>query len=901
MRHALLFLVLSLFLPWAAQAQLFPSSLDDLSPETRADIAAAEALMAAADWEAALIPAGRALAEAQERLGPAHGTTVDMAVRYGQLLDNLDRGAEALALYEALFAEVKARYTEWSPYYAVAEIRYADMLSKMGRNAEALPMALGVTRRVGAMFGEDTPMTAIFLRDAAQILRRMGYLEEALENYRRIQPIFDAGTDPADAAAAASVAFLTADVLDRMGRYDEAVVAFAEADLRTMAVFGPRHSETLAVRLAHARAASAVGDLATVGRLLEESLPVVIDVFGEGSLQHGSWLRVKAWQEADAAGDAQAGLATMEQAVAMVTRALPDSHRVAGETRTDFAVMLAYSGRHRDAWEQYELAEAAAGFDRKFMLDTLSFLVEDGTLDENSLVAEVLPHLQRIANGPARGAVREQVLRQLIRDPEAGRLYREATDMVEERVRIEAEIAEVASRPATEADPALEARLRQRLSDLAAGIRDRMGEVRAREPGLTDLTGSVELDLAGIQALLGPDEAVVLIDHQRHDREWSIAVAITRDKAVARFFWVNPADLNAWISQIRDSVRLTLGLRGAAPLDGVTPAEDPGAYPAEAAFELYYNSLGVVVDMLMPESGAKTHVYVEFRGPMTGLPPGLLMPYLPDPGTPATEMPYLVRWHAFTMLPTLTGLRSAALADETERAAEEFAGFADPVFDPASAEALLVASADLQGDSRLRGALVPLPETADEVREVRDSVAGGQGALWLGSEASEARVKSEPLDRYRMLYFATHGLVSGDRVSGALLSEPALALTPGQGEDGFLTSTEIAALKLNADWVVLSACNTAQGDEPGAEALSGLAQAFLYAGARALLVSHWPVESQSAVQLMTDTFRFRSEGEGMRAAFAHQQAMIDMIAAPRRPEWSHPAYWAPFVIVGNPD
>src|SRR5437763_13049626 len=90
------------------------------------------------------------------------------------------------------------------------------------------------------------------------------------------------------------------------------------------------------------------------------------------------------------------------------------------------------------------------------------------------------------------------------------------------------------------------------------------------------------------------------------------------------------------------------------------------------------------------------------------------------------------------------------------------------------------------------------------------------------------------------------------------LAEPALVLTPptvGTAEDdGLLTASEVALLKLNADWVVLSACNTAAGDKPGAEALSGLARAFFYAGARALLVSHWSVDSQAATRLTTATF-----------------------------------------------
>ena len=107
-----------------------------------------------------------------------------------------------------------------------------------------------------------------------------------------------------------------------------------------------------------------------------------------------------------------------------------------------------------------------------------------------------------------------------------------------------------------------------------------------------------------------------------------------------------------------------------------------------------------------------------------------------------------------------------------------------------------------------------------------------------------------PLADYRVVYFATHGLVAGE-VKG--LGEPSLALTlpkqPSETDDGLLTASEVAQLKLNADWVVLSACNTIAGDKPGAEALSGLARAFFYAGARALLVSHWAVESNAATRL----------------------------------------------------
>src|SRR5262249_36731620 len=180
----------------------------------------------------------------------------------------------------------------------------------------------------------------------------------------------------------------------------------------------------------------------------------------------------------------------------------------------------------------------------------------------------------------------------------------------------------------------------------------------------------------------------------------------------------------------------------------------------------------------------------------------------------------------------------------------------------------------------LSGALPALPDTADEVRAIAQKVGAAAADLHLGKDASETTIKRIPLADYRVVYFATHGLVAGD-VKG--LAEPSLALTipavPSDLDDGLLTASEVAQLKLNADWVVLSACNTIAGDKPGAEALSGLARAFFYAGARALLVSHWAVDSDAAVKLATSTFGFMAAGKVGRAQ-ALRQAMLAFIDDP---------------------
>ena len=114
-----------------------------------------------------------------------------------------------------------------------------------------------------------------------------------------------------------------------------------------------------------------------------------------------------------------------------------------------------------------------------------------------------------------------------------------------------------------------------------------------------------------------------------------------------------------------------------------------------------------------------------------------------------------------------------------------------------------------------------------------------------------------------------------------------------------VVARRVAQLKLNADWVVLSACNTIAGDKPGAEALSGLARLFLYAGARALLVSHWSVDSEAATRLTTATFdRLKSDPKLGRAE-ALRQAMLAYLADKASPKNAYPAFWAPFALVGD--
>lgn len=196
--------------------------------------------------------------------------------------------------------------------------------------------------------------------------------------------------------------------------------------------------------------------------------------------------------------------------------------------------------------------------------------------------------------------------------------------------------------------------------------------------------------------------------------------------------------------------------------------------------------------------------------------------------------------------------------------------------------------------------LPPLPETRDEVLELAQVLGADRfNDLILGPQATRESVlsasQSGHLAKRSVVVFATHGLIAGDLPK---LTQPALAMaSSGNPEESpLLTLDDVLSLKLNADWVVLSACNTAAADGRAGEALSGLARGFFYAGSRSLLVTHWSVESRSATLLTTETFKAYKANPLLTRADALNKALLSVM---KNPEYRHPAFWAPYVLVGE--
>lgn len=189
--------------------------------------------------------------------------------------------------------------------------------------------------------------------------------------------------------------------------------------------------------------------------------------------------------------------------------------------------------------------------------------------------------------------------------------------------------------------------------------------------------------------------------------------------------------------------------------------------------------------------------------------------------------------------------------------------------------------------------LPPLPHTRAEVLAISELLPLERQRIYLGAMATERSLKLELLSRYRWLHFATHSLIDEHfpARSGVVLT-----LDKNPAEDNFLEMREIAELELDCDLVVLSACQTGRGQLVTGEGIVGLSRAFLYAGAHAVAVSLWDVSDAATARFMSDFYRHLVSSSNSTASL--RQAKLESLRSNQ--VMRHPYYWAPFVIVGNP-
>jgi CHAT domain-containing protein len=374
----------------------------------------------------------------------------------------------------------------------------------------------------------------------------------------------------------------------------------------------------------------------------------------------------------------------------------------------------------------------------------------------------------------------------------------------------------------------------------------------------------------------------------------------------ASFLWLIGRDDAAFVRSdlgSDDLAKLVRAIRKSVDLEQWPPPP----FDTGSAYALYSRLLGPLGDRL---SRYRRLVFVG-DGPMLSLPLGILIDHPVDAPkdkdySAYSGYPWLAAKYVISNTPTVSSFLLLRRGPKEPEAKAPFTGFGNPLVGNGKgtnrgATAAMAFAHGAGVNRSLFSLLQPLPETAGELTLIMKALGGSDKNLHLGRDATEDAVKSANLQQVGTIAFATHALLAGEFQG---LAEPALILTPPKkpkgDDDGLLTSSEVAGLKIDADWVILSACNTAGPDgTPGAEGYSGLTQAFFYAGARSLLVSHWSVESNATVLLTSGTVQRLAASPELGRAGALQQSMLELISGKHGAMRSHPALWGPFVLVGD--
>ena len=448
------------------------------------------------------------------------------------------------------------------------------------------------------------------------------------------------------------------------------------------------------------------------------------------------------------------------------------------------------------------------------------------------------------------------------------------------------------------------------------------GEIDTRFPAYGELTSPRALDVERTQALLNDDEGLLLV---LVNRDAAYVWAVTRDEvAWARADDLGEREMTAVVARLRESLT-TEASRGQPYIDPSQLQAGRGFDRAEA-HRLYDRLIRPVESAL----AGKTTLITVTSGALSTLPLAVLITEAPTTADSSAAAlaasPWLIDRYALATLPAVSSLEALRchLAEpgrrhpgcsggpgEPRRDAEArgvtLAAFGAPTLtggvQPAtrgapSAEGVFTEGAGLADTERLRR-LPALPGSRHELQALAQRFP--DSLVRIGDQATESAVRfedREALSRARYVVFSTHGLLANE---AAGLEEPGLVLTPpdeaAPSDDGFLSASEAAQLDLTADFVVLSACNTAGSDgRPGGQGLSGLARAFFYAGARSLLVSHWAVSDRATTRLITGTFEAMDARDIGGRARALQSAMREVRS---NRAWAHPAYWAAFTLVGE--
>jgi CHAT domain-containing protein/Tfp pilus assembly protein PilF len=693
------------------------------------------------------------------------------------------------------------------------------------------------------------------------------------------------------------------------------------------------------------------GDFAQAEQMERAALATMEKVFGE---QHPDTAAVLT--SLALALDSQGKVVEAE----VVYKRAIDSSRRSGNPRAllindaNLGYALAKRGRYREALGYYKEAVETVDFlysqTRGYSEETrAAFLQQFSAIYRETIRVLLQLYRQHPASGYDREALaiasrnQSRVFTELMRQADVARFQGEPAfvRLRERRDQLQESLAQLrnlrATVPVTQANAAqrvaeFDAQITQASIDLI-GVEEQMWREYPRYMELTNPRPVTVQDLQ--EKLLNPGETLVsyvLLPNE------AIIFVVTPVRFVMRVVPVKRASIAERVHSIRRAVEKVAIGESVLFLREVEP---------DTLHSLYQDLLAPVQDML----AGREKLLVVADGPLQTIPFELLVARYgteerakfqrtKDEADGSAQHPYLgeyagldyaARHYRFAYLPSLSALTSQRLYPKpSTRGQLDLVAFADPMFAPDAQHPMpsdtrkALAALNVGGFRRTAGATPVIPrlaETAEEAKEIA-RVLGGKSRLYIGEAAQESVAKSADLRSARFVLFATHGFLGGQyldsdlpedgalapRESSRAQAQPALALTlvgDLKGEDGLLTMKEVIEdLELNADLVALSACNTAgeTAQANNGEGFAGLTRAFMYAGAKGLLVSHWSVDSFSTQALMTTTFRNIKAGMGTLPAVSDARQQVAAGGYTRDNfhfSRAHPFFWAAFVYVGD--
>lgn len=859
-------------------------------------------------------------------------------------LQKQGRFVEAEPLFRKGLRLVSDVLGERDPHALISLSNLATNLGDQGRHAEADLMTRKALQLQTEVLGERHPDTLITLGNLAVSLSAQGRYVEAEPLTRKALRIKTEVLGERHSETLLSLSNL-ATRIDRLGRHREAEPLHRKALLLQSEVLGEGHPDTLTTlsnlttnlndqgRYAEAEPLARQA-LELRGKLLGAVHPdtvLSLSVFAQTLYFQGRYGEAELWLanalqfRTEALGALHPDTLGSASDLAAVRLKLPgrtdalDPARLAvagwrarnaaqGVTARDEAQIARDASSHRDVY--LTLAQAA-------WRASMAAPEQAG-----SLGAEALMAVQDYMAGPASQALAQSAARNAAEsDHGLGALARRRQELSDNWRANDSAQTRALGENSDEQHAASLPELAVQQRDIEAEIVRIDARFQLDFPDYFALVRPAPLGLQAAQKLLNPDEALLVVAPSPYGTH---VMAVTRDG----FKWAHSDwDKKTVSAAVR---RLLWDAGGDVGVDAATELQwqnEGGAgfpYDRKTAYALYQQIVTPVGDLL----AGKRQVFIAAGGVLTSLPFGILVT---EPPRGADGDPKALRatsWfaeaHALTVIPSIQSLqflRSGARSAATAGLATGFAGYGDPLLDGGaqtrgarSSKAINARSVFGPAGGRSGAAvadisqlklLARLPGTAVELADMRAALQAPLSSIHVQGAASESAIKSADLTRVGILVFATHGLMAGE-LHG--VAEPGLVFTPptqaSERDDGLLTASEVAGLKLNADWVILSACNTAAGDgSEGAPGLSGLARAFFYAGARNLLVSHWPVRDDVASRLTVETIRLQRANPRLPRAEALQQATRsirnDATHDTASDTWAHPSAWAPFSLIGD--